>query len=548
MKAPAASTSPTAGASNPHAGSDPPAEPVRRPDATPKRRASKPLLVLGASLAVVGIGCVVLAGGAGRAAQLQLVGADAPVNAGAVVSANINAHNSPTIVQDPVRRQNLAVSSRVDTPSSSCSLDVSHDGGATWTQTPIPAPTREQATCFAPDVAYAADGTLYLTFVTLRGNGGPPDAAWLSQSRDDGRHLSTPRKILEPREFQIRLAADPVRPGRIVLTWLHGNGDDLGGSGFTASGNPIESMHSEDGGATWSRPLRVSSPPRRRVIAPVPVVSRTGTVYVAYVDVGEDELDYEGGHNGRGGPPYAGTYSLVVARSEDFGQTWQESVAGARIVPISRFVVFRPVFPAIAVDRAGRVFVAYQDGRLSPSDVDVWSSTPASRSWNGPVRVNDTAPHDRTSQYEPQLAAAPDGRLDVLYYDRRNDPANVMNVTSLQSSFDHGRTFTSAVRLSSSRFSSRIGHGGREGLPDLGDRLGLISGDDFAFAAWTDTRAGTTETEKQDIARATVAVRGPRDAGTAQSILRYGGIVVMLAGILLTGLTLAGAAPRGGPA
>ena len=61
---------------------------------------------------------------------------------------------------------------------------------------------------------------------------------------------------------------------------------------------------------------------------------------------------------------------------------------------------------------------------------------------DGPTRVNDTKRRDGTAQYLPKLAVAPDGRLDVLYYDRRADPENLRNQVSLQSSFDHGESFT----------------------------------------------------------------------------------------------------------
>lgn len=506
-------------------------------DRQPWRRGSKLVLGFAISLVLAGLGAALLAGALDRSGTVRLVGHNAPVNPGATDPADISAHNSPTIARDPVRPSNLAVSSRVDTPFFSCSLDVSHDGGGVWSQTPIPAPHGEQAKCFAPDVAYSTDGTLYVLFVTLRGNGNSPDAVWLSTSHDDGRHLSTPAEVLGPHAFQVRLAADPVKPGRVYLTWLQAVGNDLGSLKFTNTGNPIEAIRSDDYGATWSQPVRVSSTARLRVIAPKAVVGNNGAVYVVYLDVGQDKLDYEGEDNGRGGPPYAGTYTLVVARSLDGGSSWDESVVGTRVVPISRFIVFLPPAPSIAVDRTGRVYVAYQNARYSPSDVDLWSLPPGASKWQGPKRINDTKLHDGTSQYLPQLAVAPDGRVDVLYYDRRRDRANVMNEVSLQSSFDHGRTFTPAIELSSSPFSSLIGFGAKEGLPDLGSRLGLISGNRWALGVWTDTRAGTPSTQKQDIAEAAVAVRNPtRLSSVARSALRYAGVALVLVGLLLLGL------------
>jgi len=133
-------------------------------------------VVLGASLLLVGIGGVVVSGTFDRRPTVRLVGQDAPVNTSARRAGDISAHNSPTLVRNPVRPANLAVSSRIDTPVFSCALHVSFDAGATWTQTRIPAPKGEGGTCYAPDVAFSADGTLYVSFVTLKGRGNVPHA------------------------------------------------------------------------------------------------------------------------------------------------------------------------------------------------------------------------------------------------------------------------------------------------------------------------------------------------------------------------------------
>jgi hypothetical protein len=134
---------------------------------------------------------------------------------------------------------------------------------------------------------------------------------------------------------------------------------------------------------------------------------------------------------------------------------------------------------------------------------------------------------------------APDGRLDVLYYDRRADARNVENETSFQSSFDHGQTFTPSTRLSSRPSDSRIGFGAKEGLPDLGSRLALISDDRAALGIWTDTRDGTPQTQKQDLAEAAVSVQNASGLSSgAQDALRYGGLVAGLAGLVLLGLAL----------
>ncbi|MDQ6805600.1 MAG: glycoside hydrolase, partial [Actinomycetota bacterium] len=275
---------------------------------------------------LLGAGAVLLAGTAGgrsRPAE-RVFGHDAPVNLGARNPSDINAHNSPTVVRNPTRPGNLAVSSRIDTPFYSCGLHVSFDGGSTWSQTPVPAPKGEEAKCFAPDVAFSSDGTLHLSFVTLSGRGNVPHATWVASSKDGGRTLSKPVRVLGPLAFQVRLAADPVKPGRLYMTWLQARA--VGRLKFTTLDNPIQAARSDDGGASWSAPVRVSSPARQRVVTPSPMVGRKGDLYVLYLDLGGDALDYAAGHGGKGGQPYQGHFKLVLGRSRDQGRTWRESV------------------------------------------------------------------------------------------------------------------------------------------------------------------------------------------------------------------------------
>ncbi len=520
---------------SPRRRTDSDSSPATDPTSPAPSRGSLAFAVLGASLLLAAIGAIVVSTSFDERPTVRLIGRDLPVNVSARSADDVSAHNSPTLVRNPVRRANLAVSSRIDTPEFSCALHVSQDGGARWTQTPIPAPKGENGTCFAPDVAFSADGTLYLSFVTLKGRGNVPHAAWVSSSKDGGRTLARPVRVGGRLTFQVRLAADPVRPGRLFVTWLQAA--EVGTLKFTTPGNPIEITRSDDGGATWRAPVRVSSRARGRVVAPAPVVGRDGTLYVLYTDLGDDRLDYEGGHEGRGGPPYRGRYALVMARSLDRGSTWSESVVGGGLVPIKRFLAFLPEFPSVAVARDGRVFAAFHSSTLGDPDVWLWSLVPGARAWSAPVRVNDTARRDGRAQYLPTLAVAPDGRLDVLYYDRRADRENLRNHVSLQSSFDHGQTFTRALRLTSRPSDSRIGFGAKEGLPDLGSRLALLSGDRAALGLWTDTRAGIPATQKQDLAAAAVAVSDPRRlSGTAKDALQYGGLAVGFAGLALLGL------------
>jgi len=321
------------------------------------------------------------------------------------------------------------------------------------------------------------------------------------------------------------------------MTWVQAS--EVGLYRFPEPGNPINAIRSDDGGESWEEPTQVSGAERQRVIAPSPVVGPEGELNVLYLDVGEDVLDYQGAHQGRGGPPDEGPWQLVLARSTDRGSTWKESMVEDELVPSERFIVFTPPFPSLAVDQdSGRVYAGFHDQRLGDQDTWVWSSPDGSGDWGEPTRVNDTDERDKTSQYLPKLSVSPDGRLDVVYYDRRADRANVKNEVSLQSSTDDGESFSPRVRLSSEAFSSKIGYGSERDLPDLGSRLGLISTDSRAFAVWTDTRAGTLVSNKQDLARAVVAFSDPpRLSKGVEYLLLIGGIALAALGLVLVVLT-----------
>jgi len=417
----------------------------------------------------------------------------------------------------------------------SCALHTSSDDGVNWQAGKIPFPAGEELPerCYAPDVAFGADGTLYISYVTLKGVANAPNAAWIVSSRDDGLTLSVPHRALGPLAFQVQLAADPARAGQLHLNWLQA--ETTATLAFADTGNPILSSRSEDGGVTWNDPKQVSAPSRARVLAPS-LVAAGGTLYTLYLDVGNDVLDYNGGSEGRGGPPYPGSWSLILARSGDGGDTWRETVVDDQVVPTQRFIPFIPPTPSLAVDtKRDRVFVSFSDGRLGDADVQVWASLDGGDLFSPGVRVNDTRTGDGTEQYLPVLGLAPNGRLDVAYYDRRADPANVMNEVSLQSSSDAASTFGPRLALSDRPFDASIGPGSERGLTDIGSRLALASTDDKALAAWTDTRAGTEASDKQDLARAAVAFT---TASPFRRVLPPAGVLVSLAGVVVALLIL----------
>lgn len=495
----------------------------------PKRRSLRWLLILPAILLLAGGVAAVAYAGTLEPTAARTLGGVLPVNPGATDPGDIRTHNSPTLIVNPTDPAQLAVTSRVAEPNFSCAMYASSNGGASWEEVTLPVPEDATVQCLDIDATFGADGTLYVAFTSVEKVGGfgfVPASLWVTTSDDGGATLSTPVEAYGPFAYQIRIAAHPEQADVVHLTWTEAK--EAGSWGFSAPGNPILATRSDDGGETWEVPAQVNDPGHERAIVAVPIVSASG-LYVVYVDLGDDRIDYEGAHEGQGGPPYPGAWQLVAARSFDQGKRWQWSEID-EIVPSERFLMLFPAFPEVALDEEGRIYAAYQDARSGDADIWMWSSSDGDR-WSGATRINDNAAADGTSQYRPAVAAAPDGRLDVLYYDRRDDPDDVQTGVSFQSSFDQGASFEPAVAISDRPFDSSVGYGEDRGLVDPGTRLGLISGEGEALGVWADTRAAAeARVPKQDLARALVIPPQPPDL---EGPLRYAGFGAASLGLLL---------------
>jgi hypothetical protein len=127
------------------------------------------------------------------------------------------------------------------------------------------------------------------------------------------------------------------------------------------------------------------------------------------------------------------------------------------------------------------------------------------RTWDEAVRVNTNPRGDGSSQHLPAVSVSDEGRVDLVFLDRRRDPGDVLTDAYLATSFDGGRSFDN-VRLTSASFDSRVGPMTAPHLGvDLGSRLGISSSAGDAVAVWTDTRLGTEDSGRQDIASSVVS-------------------------------------------
>lgn len=403
-------------------------------------------------------------------------------------------NNSPTLAADPTEDRFVVLANRLDGPEFGCALALSGDRGGHWVPAdPVPELPPGTERCYGPEVAFDKQGTLYYLFIGLHGLGNEPSGVFLTTSNDRGRTFTKPRQVLGTGNFQVRMALDRDmgQRGRIHIVWLSVGGPTPTG-GLPLSRNPILAAHSDDGGTTFSAPVQVSDADRRLVVAPAITLGADGAVHIAYYDLGQDFRDYQGLE----GPTWDGRWSLVAARSTDRGGRFgRGAVIDDEVVPPGRVIlIYTMAPPAFVADRSGRVYAAWADARMGDPDIFLSASGDGGRGFAEPRRLNDDPAGNGAHQYLPQLGVAPNGRVDAIFYDRRNDRQNFLTDVYYTSSENAGQRFGPGRRINTESSDSRLGMRynpvirSARGLVEYGNRLGLLSRADSVVAAWADIR------------------------------------------------------------
>jgi len=205
---------------------------------------------------------------------------------------------------------------------------------------------------------------------------------------------------------------------------------------------------SRDRGLSFAKAVTITPPSQVSAGATFvyPEIDAAGNVYVSVVSF----------------PPNGGSSTIYVARSTDDGRTFGPFVPVTTVssiptagLPNTRFrdgitesFAASPTFP-------GHLYLTYEDWDtiLGQMDVKFTQSTDGGSTWTTPVVVNDNVdlPGASTDQFQPSIAAGPNGAVAVAFYDRRqacpSDPSvlaadvgrtNFCIDTSLQAYKDSG--------------------------------------------------------------------------------------------------------------
>jgi hypothetical protein len=147
----------------------------------------------------------------------------------------------------------------------------------------------------------------------------------------------------------------------------------------------------------------------------------------------------------------------------------------------------------IAVDRTanlmtrGNVYLLCSVDRYSndPLDVMFSRSEDGGMTWSPPVRVNDD-PGTSAWQWFGTMSVAPDGRIDVIWLDTRDNPGTVLSSLYYSYSTDAGVTWSANERLSDA-FDPHVGWPNQQ---KMGDYFHMISDETGAHLAWAATFNG----------------------------------------------------------
>jgi len=407
------------------------------------------------------------------------------------VTNSIADQNEVSIAINPVNPPNLLIGANDgrgpenDGKASWCGAYASFDGGLHWTTGLLPHMGALAWDTWAadPSVAFDLQGNAYFACLGYVPRSSPPwimnNTIAVAKSVDGGRTFLPPVSVVSvaaspPFHDKPYIAVDvsPTSPykNNVYISWT--NFSTFGGP------SPIYFSRSVDGGMSFSTPVKISGSLLNNQ-GSQPSVGPNGEVYVSFL-------------NYRPSLPN----KLYIAVSLDGGVTFQapsfvtdvynpESPFDGRLPPGSYRV---PTLPSIAVDISngpyrGSVYVVWQDKRLGNADIFIAYSRDGGVSWSIPVKVNNDATINH--QFFPFVSVAPTGRVDVVFYDRRNDPNNFLFDVFAAISFNGGASFWNR------RITDRLINPGPTNF--IGDYIGVTSLNNLLFPAWCDLRDGNEE-------------------------------------------------------
>lgn len=358
----------------------------------------------------------------------------------------------------------------------------STDGGQNWTQFQ-PAGLETHDLTSDPVTTFDEKGNGYFTILTVTDGVGPDGVEMLK--KPTGGNWGAPVVVYQETGTDKQWIIGDQDPhgisphaGNVYMCWKS--------FGTLVSG--IVFSRSTDRNQTWSPPIELDTGSNQGCM---PAVTPDGAVYVVYINFD------------------AGNLSIVKSTDGGLSFTSPAPVASITNVPYQLpNSVFRTPdsLPSIAASPLnGNLYVAWADYRNGDADIYLSLSTDGGATWSTAERLNDDPLANGIDQFQPQISVAPNGRVSVMWFDRRLDCPNLPWVdpsrvglsnncidTFMTRSYDDGQTWVSNIRASAQTWDWSLNlplpnPSPTETVGFIGDYQGIASSNDLDFPFWNAT-------------------------------------------------------------
>ena len=383
-------------------------------------------------------------------------------------------------------------------------IAYSTDAGAHWENAEGVAPPNYKVSGDV-SVTYDNKGRAYVCYIAFDklgsfnywARGATRNGIFMRRSLDGGRTWEKEHSPVAEQHTQpgIPFEDKPVIVADNNTTSRYAGNLYVGWTRWRIADSQIVFSRSTDGGKTWSQAIEIDAHPglprddNDGAEGFDAAVGRDGTIYAVWSQ-GDD---------------------IWLAVSHDGGEKFSRARAILHTAPIMYAIATLERangFPQIGVDtKSGRLYIAWTDYRNGDLDVFVATSDDHGKKWNTPVRVNNDAIHDGAEQFIQWMAVDPaDGSVNVVFYDRRDDPQEIKQTVTLARSTDGGKTFANyAWTTNAFAARSNLFFGDYSGLAAYGGRV---------YGIWTEVPP-QPEKVKQDEGKNGVEAGGKDSAASA---------------------------------